>query len=99
MSKYVGLIEEAIDGLQKYIVVEEELLSLCRKTLSQNEEKHKNYMDAVKDIKARDDIESTYEEWQKSKAKAEVAFDVLSILGYKVDHYFMNTPVIIAWEG
>ena len=56
-------------------------------------------MDAVKDIKARDDIESTYEEWQKSKAKAEVAFDVLSILGYKVDHYFMNTPIIVAWEG
>ena len=97
MSRYIGHIEDAIEGLQKYIAVEEDLISLCRKVISHNEKTFKTYNEVLAKSDS-DVIESAYQDWTASKAKAEVAFDVLSILGYKVDHYFMDSPIIVAWE-
>ena len=99
MSKYIGHIEDAIEGLQKYIAVEEDLISLCRKVISHNEKNYKKYMDAMKDTKAENDVDYAYQDWTASTVRAEVAFDVLSILGYKVDHYFMDSPIIVAREN
>lgn len=97
MSRYVDIIQDAIEGLQKYVIVEEELISLCRKAISQNERTFKTYNEAL----SKDDsdaIESAHQDWTATKAKANLAFDILSILGYKVDHYFMDSPIIVAWE-
>lgn len=92
MSRYVDIIQDAIDGLQKYTMLEEELISLCRKTIHENEVSYKLYENSDSDN------EDAYIDWKVTKARADLAFDILTRLGYHVDHYFMDTPVIVPWE-
>lgn len=89
MSKYMGVIQDAINGLNEYNKIEEKLISLCRETLKIHQERSDAYKYATSE-----EEEAAYLDWRCARAKADIAYDVLNILGYEVDYWFMDSPMI-----